>query len=136
MKIRVYSDGASRGNPGPSAIAFIIMTNDGKTLMTHHECVGIRTNNQAEYEALISALKAASELDAQEISVNIDSELLVKQINGEYKVKEPELKRLWLEVSELKGRLQKVTFHHLPRTDRNMQIVDKLANQVLDELCK
>ena len=133
MRIQIYSDGASRGNPGPSAIAFVITTYDGKTLITHQECVGTKTNNQAEYEALISALRAASELNAQEISVNMDSELLVKHMSGEYKVRKPELKRLWSEAAELMKGFPKVTVRHLPRTDRNMRVVDKLANKALDE---
>ena len=95
--------------------------------------MGTKTNNQAEYEALISALRAASELNAQEISVNMDSELLVKHLSGEYKVRKPELKRLWLEAAELMRGFPKVTVRHLPRTDRNMRVVDKLANKALDE---
>ena len=136
MRVQIYSDGASRGNPGPSAIAFVINTYDGKTLITHHKCVGTKTNNQAEYEALISALRAATELNAQEISVNMDSELLVKHMSGEYKVRKPELKRLWLEAAELMKGFPKVTFRHLPRTAPNMRVVDKLANEALDEINK
>ena len=82
LRLRVYSDGASRGNPGISAIAFMIMTEDGRLLKKYSKYVGIRTNNQAEYEALISALESASKLTDQEVTCCMDSQLVVKQLNG------------------------------------------------------
>ena len=131
-RLRVYSDGASRGNPGPSAIAFMVLGEDGKVLKRHSECVGLRTNNQAEYEALISALKFASGLLGREVVCHMDSELVVKQLNGEYRVRNPKLEILWLKVHELKKGFEKISFVHVPRTNVYIQVVDRLANQVLD----
>ena len=132
MMIKIYSDGASRGNPGISAIAFIIMAEDGKLLKKYSRYVDIRTNNQAEYEALISGLEAASKLTDQEVACYVDSELVVKHLNGEYRVRNPELKALWLRVQELNQKFRRITFTNVPRTDTHIRHVDELANQALD----
>ncbi len=132
MRLKVYSDGASRGNPGTSAIAFKIMTEDGRLLKKHSRYLGIRTNNQAEYEALISALQSASKLTDQEVSCYMDSELVVKHINGEYKVRNPELKTLWFKVQELKQKFRRITFTNVPRSNMHTEEVDRLVNQTLD----
>jgi len=132
MMIKIYSDGASRGNPGISAIAFIILAEDGKLLKKYSRYVGIRTNNQAEYEALISGLEAASKLTDQEVACYVDSELVVKHLNGEYRVRNPELKALWLRVQELNQKFRRITFTNVPRTDTHIRHVDELANQALD----
>jgi len=134
LRLRIYSDGASRGNPGPSAIAFVILTEDGKILKRHSEYVGVRTNNQAEYEALISALESASELTSQEVVCYLDSELVVKHLNGEFQVRSSKLKTLWLRVRGLEQRFQKIIFKHVPRTENYIQEVDWLANQTLDRV--
>ena len=134
LRLKVYSDGASRGNPGISAIAFMIMTEDGRLLKKYSKYVGVRTNNQAEYEALISALESASELTDQEVTCCMDSELVVKHLNGEYQVRNPKLKTLWLKVQELKQSFQRITFKSVPRTDIHIKQVDRLANQALDRL--
>jgi len=134
LRLKVYSDGASRGNPGISAIAFMIVTEDGRLLKRYSRYVGIRTNNQAEYEALISALESASKLTDQEVTCCMDSELVVKQLNGEYKVRNPTLKTLWLKVQELKQSFQRITFKSVPRTDIHVKQVDRLANQALDRV--
>ena len=131
-KLRVYSDGASRGNPGPSAIAFMILDEDGNVLMRRSKYVGIRTNNQSEYEALTSALEFASQLTTQELVCYMDSKLVVKHLNNEYRVKDSKLKILWLKVNELKQKFQKISFRHVSRTDSYIQKVDWLANQALD----
>jgi len=134
MKLKVYSDGASRGNPGPSAIAFMILTEDGKILKRHSKYVGVRTNNQAEYEALISALGYASKLSSREVVCYMDSELVVKHLNRDYQVRNLKLKTLWLKVHELEQRFQKISFNYVPRTDSYIQKVDWLANQTLDRV--
>lgn len=131
-RLRVYSDGASRGNSGPSAIAFIVVGEDGRILKRYSEYVGVRTNNQAEYEAVISALEFASGLPGQEVVCHMDSELVVKQLNGEYRVRSSKLEILWLKVYGLKQKFQKISFIYVPRTDTYIQIVDRLANQALD----
>jgi len=132
MNLKIYSDGASRGNPGPSAIAYMIITCDGKILKKYSKYVGIKTNNQTEYEALICALESASELTDQEVACYVDSEIIVKHLNGEYKVRNPKLKILWMKVQELKCNFQRTDFIHVLRSDTIIKKVDKLANQTLD----
>ena len=132
MRLKAYSDGASRGNPGKSAIAFKITTEDGRLLEMHSSYIGIRTNNQAEYEALISELNCALRLTNDRVSCYLDSELVVKQLNGGYKVKDPELKTLWCKVQVLKRKFKTVTFTHIPRTNPNIEEVDILVNSALD----
>ncbi len=129
--LRVYSDGGSRGNPGPAAIAFII-DEDGEIVKRHHCFIGIRTNNQAEYEALVSALECALEFGSGVASCFLDSELVVKQLNGEYKVKDFRLRNLWLKAKELQRKFDKVSFTHVSRTDRCMQEADSMVNDALD----
>lgn len=133
-KLKVYSDGASRGNPGPSAIAFMILNEDEKILKRHSKYVGVKTNNQAEYEALISALEVASKLTSQEVVCYMDSELVVKHLNGKYQVRNPKLKTLWLKVHELEQKFKKISFVHAPRTNSYIQEVDLLANQTLNKV--
>ena len=133
LRLKIYSDGASRGNPGSSAIAFMILAETGEILKRYSEYVGIRTNNQAEYEALIYALKFASELTNQEVVCYLDSELVVKHLNGEYRVRNHNLKELWLKVEELKQKFHKTSFIHVPRTERHIEEVDSLANQTLNK---
>lgn len=133
LRLKIYSDGASRGNPGSSAIAFMILAETGEILKRYSEYVGIRTNNQAEYEALIYALKFASELTNQEVVCYLDSELVVKHLNGEYRVRNQNLKELWLKVEELKQKFHKTSFIHVSRTERHIEEVDSLANQTLNK---
>jgi ribonuclease HI len=132
--LKIYSDGASRGNPGPSAIAFIVLTDDNQTLKRYAKFVGTKTNNQAEYEALIAALEYAHKSFLQKVTCHLDSELVVKHLNGEYKVKNPELKSLWTKVQKLKQNFQKISFTHVARTDVHIQEVDSMANQILDKI--
>jgi ribonuclease HI len=131
--LKTYSDGASRGNPGPSAIAFIILDEDDEVLEENSRSLGIRTNNQAEYEALISALERASALGSREVTCYSDSQLVVKQLNGEWRVKEPELRSLWRKVIAMK-RFNKTSFIWVPRADRHIQEVDSVVNQLLDDI--
>jgi ribonuclease HI len=131
LRLKVYSDGACRGNPGPSAIAFMILTDSGEILKRGSAYVGFGTNNQAEYKALISALDAASKMESQEVVCYLDSQLVVKQLNGEYQVKNPNLRKLWFQVHDLKRSFQKISFMHVPRTEKHIEEVDSLANQTL-----
>ncbi len=135
-KLKVYSDGASRGNPGPSAVAFIVLAEDKKILKKYSKHVGVKTNNQAEYEALISALEFASELAPQEVICYMDSLLLVKQLNRDYQVKDLKLNTLWLKANELAKSFHKIAFVHVSREDAHIQEVDQLANRTLDEVDK
>jgi ribonuclease HI len=128
----VFSDGGARGNPGPAATAFVILSENGQILMTKSRYIGLRTNNQAEYEALMAALESAVALNADEATCHLDSELLTKQLTGEYTVKNPELRRMWNRVQELKRHFKKVSFINVPRTNNQIQKVDKLVNETLD----
>lgn len=128
-----FSDGGARGNPGPAAIAFIIQSVTGQTLTTSSRYVGVCTNNQAEYRALLAALEAAEALNAVRITCHLDSELVVKQLTGEYRVKNKELKQLWTTVEEYKKRFTEVKFVNVPRTHSVIQEVDRLVNLTLDK---
>jgi ribonuclease HI len=128
----VFSDGGARGNPGPAATAFIALSDKGEVLMTKSRYIGFRTNNQAEYEAVIAALEFAVSLHAEEIVCHLDSELVAKHLTGEYTVKNSELKKLWMKAMELNRRFKKVRFISVPRTNRQIQKVDALVNEALD----
>ncbi|MGD8564985.1 MAG: ribonuclease HI family protein [Candidatus Bathyarchaeota archaeon] len=134
MHLKIYSDGASRGNPGPSAIAFIILDEYGEILTKKAKYVGVKTNNQAEYLALSSALDSASKISTEKVTCCLDSKLVVNQLNGEYKVKDHKLMILWKKLDKFKERFQKTVFIYVPRTDRYIKMVDLLANQTLDTI--
>jgi ribonuclease HI len=131
-RLMVFSDGGARGNPGPAAIAFLLISENGQVLMAKSRYIGLRTNNQAEYEALIMALESAVALGAEEVACHIDSELVAKQLTGEYAVKNLELKRLWSKVQELERQFKKVNFINVLRTNSQIQKTDKLVNETLD----
>ncbi len=134
MKVLVYSDGASRGNPGISALAFMILSEEGGLVKRSSKYVGIRTNNQVEYEAVIAALEYAIQVPCHEVVCHLDSELVVKQLTGEYRVRNSTLKNLWLKVQELTKEFRRITFIHVPRTHPRIREVDHLANQTLDRI--
>jgi ribonuclease HI len=131
-RLLVYSDGASRGNPGPSIAAFVALTQDKRVLQKRTKYLGMKTNNQAEYLALIYALESVSGL-ADQVICNMDSQLVVRQLNGQYVVKNLQLKALRDKVYEVVCAFREVTFVHVPRTDVHVQEVDKLANEALDK---
>ena len=130
--LKIFSDGGARGNPGPAAIAFIIQTETGQIVITNSRFIGLCTNNQAEYQALMAALETAAELKTESVICHLDSELVVKQLSGEYRVKNKELRQLWQKVQELKDRFTEVKFVNVPRTHRIIQQADKLVNLILD----
>lgn len=125
------TDGASRGNPGHAAAGVVIETPAGETVATGKQYLGVITNNQAEYRALILGLKAIAHYHPSRVSVMMDSELVVKQMCGEYKVRDAGLEPLWREASALAAALPGVTFTHVLR-GKNAQ-ADRLANEALDE---
>ncbi len=131
-KIIVYTDGGARGNPGPAAIGVVIQNKH------YSESIGKTTNNIAEYKAIIFALKKAKHLFGKEkskefeIEIRSDSELIVNQLKGEYKIKDEELKPLFIDVWNLKQDFKKVNFVHIFREQN--KIADKLVNQALDTL--
>ena len=131
MKLTIYTDGGARGNPGPAAIGVVIKNKTGKILVSYGEYLGEQTNNYAEYWALISGLKKAALLEADEVECILDSELVVKQMKREYKVKEPTLQKLFVAAYNAAGKFKKITFTHIAR-EKNKE-ADKLVNETLDK---
>jgi ribonuclease HI len=130
--LEVNIDGASRGNPGLSAIGIIVKENE-TILMEHAEFLGIRTNNQAEYEALRRALEICIKLD-KEITILSDSELLIRQRNLKYRIRNQQLKLISREISILEKNFEKIQYKHIPREKNNN--ADRLANKALNEYLK
>jgi lactoylglutathione lyase len=133
LKLHLYSDGGARGNPGPSAVAFVATNEVGVTQKTGSRYIGNHTNNQAEYYALHMALEYAKDVGAQEVICHLDSELVAKQLTGEYRIKNVELQRLNDQVKTLLRSFRKVTFVNLPREHNRISIADALVNKTLDE---
>jgi len=130
MKYIVHTDGAARGNPGPAAIGVVIEDEDGRTVYEASRALGVRTNNEAEYQALITALEYLKDVRPAEAEFRLDSELVVKQLSGEYKVKEPRLQSLYGQVVMLLNAVPKHTIRHV-RREQNTR-ADELANEALD----
>ena len=133
--LRLRTDGASRGNPGHAAIGVVIEDDEGNRLRTFHRYIGIKTNNEAEYQALIDGLKAAVPWNPDRLEIYLDSKLVVEQVNGTYRVKKPELQPLYNEVKHLLGGFRDTPeIKHVER--ENNKGADKLANMALDEQAK
>ena len=130
MKARLSTDGGARGNPGPAAYGYVLETEDGTVLAAHGEAIGRATNNVAEYRGLVAGLEKAVELGVDELEVVSDSELLVKQMAGEYRVKNEALKALWEEASDLEQRFRKVRYTAVRRVHN--ELADRLVNEALD----
>jgi ribonuclease HI len=128
-KVIIHADGLSRGNPGIAAIGATLKDGKGQLLAAISQGIGRATNNQAEYRALIAALREAHRLGATEASIYLDSELVVRQLSGRYRVKNAALKSLHREASGLLGRLESFTISHVPR--RQNAEADRLANAAL-----
>jgi ribonuclease HI len=125
----LHVDGASRGNPGPSAVGVIVHLPTGEELFSAGRKIGRATNNVAEYRAVIEGLKLARELGARRITVRLDSELVVKQLNGVYRIKNPELELLAREVAAEARHFPGCSFEHVPREENRE--ADRLANEAL-----
>ena len=131
--IYTNSDGGARGNPGPGAIG-IIVREDNKILTRYSQKIGnYTTNNIAEYEALIKALELASNFTNKELTCILDSELIVKQLFGEYRVRDQKLIPLFLKVQKLQERFEKITYKHVLREDHYQILVDEMLNDTLDK---
>ncbi len=132
--LRIYTDGGARGNPGPAASGAVLKElkdgKEGKVIAEVSRYLGKTTNNQAEYTAIIIGLERARELGAEEVEVVMDSELAVKQLNGEYKVKNAELAKRYLEIWNLKNHFKKISFRHV-RREKNKE-ADALVNKTID----
>jgi len=130
VKATLYTDGGSRGNPGPAAFAYVLETEDGTVLDARGERIGVATNNVAEYRALVEGLGAAAQARVDELEVVSDSELLVKQMRGEYKVKNAALRELSLEAARRGREIGKVRYRAV-RREQN-ELADRLVNEALD----
>ena len=130
MKALLYTDGGARGNPGPAAYGYVLEAEDGTVLDARGERIGVATNNVAEYRGLVAGLARALELSVPEVEVRSDSELLVKQMTGVYRIKNEALRVLSLEASRLARQLERVEYVHV-RRDKN-ELADRLVNEALD----
>jgi len=130
LKARLFTDGGARGNPGPAAYGFVLEAEDGTVLAAEGQAIGETTNNVAEYSGLIAGLGKAVELQVPDVEVVSDSELMVKQMRGEYKVKNEALRELSLEAARLARQLGNVEYRHVKRAHN--ELADRLVNEALD----
>jgi ribonuclease HI len=128
--VKLFTDGGARGNPGPAAYGYVLEADDGTVLAAHGEKIGIATNNVAEYSALIAGLEKALELGVPRVEVVSDSELMVKQMRGEYRVKNEALRELFDEAGRLARRIGNVSFSAVRR--EHNELADRLVNEALD----
>jgi ribonuclease HI len=130
VKARLFTDGGARGNPGPAAYGFVLEAEDGTVLAAEGEAIGTATNNIAEYSGLVAGLQKALELHVPAVEVVSDSELMVKQMRGEYRVKNDALRELYDEALSLAQRLGNVEYRHVKRAHN--ELADRLVNEALD----
>jgi ribonuclease HI len=130
MKARLSTDGGARGNPGPAAYGYVLESEDGHVLAAHGEAIGRATNNVAEYRGLVAGMEKAVELGVRELDVVSDSELLVKQMRGEYRVKNEALRDLWEQANDLERRFARVRYTAVRRAHN--ELADRLVNEALD----
>jgi ribonuclease HI len=130
VKACLWTDGGSRGNPGPAAYAFVLEAEGGTVLEARGQAIGVATNNVAEYSALVAGLREARERGVDDLEVRSDSELMVKQMRGEYRVKNRDLQALFLDASRLARELGAVTYTHVRR--EHNELADRLVNEALD----
>ena len=131
MRARLFTDGGARGNPGPAAFGYVLEDEDGTVIAAHGEAIGHATNNVAEYRGLIAGLETALEVGVTELEVVSDSELVVRQMQGDYKVKNETLKELNEEAEALEQRLRRVTYTAVRR--EHNELADALVNEALDQ---
>jgi len=130
VKARLSTDGGARGNPGPAAYGYVLEAEDGTVLAAHGETIGVATNNVAEYRALIAGLEKAVEVGVKHLEVVSDSELLVKQMKGEYRVKNEALRELASQASRLARQIGRVRWTSVRR--EHNELADRLVNEALD----
>ena len=129
--LRIFSDGGSRGNPGPSAYA-IVVTENGEIIHEHSEFLGSHTNNYAEYRGLIAGLSFAANHGAREVEFVMDSQLVIRQMNGEYKVKSPDMLELYKDAKALAALIPSVKFTNVRRSELLIPRADALLNEEMD----
>ncbi len=132
MKFVLYTDGAARGNPGPAAIAIVLLDSQGKQIEAFGTFIGEATNNEAEYRALLRGLELAISHQVDALEIRTDSELLAQQLKGHYRVRAPNLKSLYAQAQRLLARLRDVSIRHIPREQN--RLADRLANHALDTM--
>jgi ribonuclease H / adenosylcobalamin/alpha-ribazole phosphatase len=132
VRAKLSTDGGARGNPGPAAYGYVLEADDGTVLAAHGETIGTATNNVAEYRALLAGLEKAHELQVDEVEVVSDSELLVKQMRGEYKVKNEALRELSIQAARLARQIGNVSYTAVRR--EHNELADRLVNEALDAL--
>ncbi len=130
MKARLFTDGGARGNPGPAAYGYVLEADDGTVLAAEGQAIGSATNNVAEYSGLIAGLRKAAELHVPDVEVVSDSELMVKQMRGEYRVKNAALRALSVEAASLAREFANVEYRHVKRAHN--ELADRLVNEALD----
>jgi len=130
VRARLFTDGGARGNPGPAAYGFVLEADDGTVLAAEGHAIGSTTNNVAEYSGLIAGLRRAVDMHVTSLEVISDSELMVKQMRGEYRVKNEALRGLCLEATTLARRLESVEYRHVKRAHN--ELADRLVNDALD----
>lgn len=130
MRLIAYADGAARGNPGPAACGAVVLDHNGNELRRIAQAIGRGTNNEAEYRAAIAAVRAALELGATELQLRLDSQLVVRQLQGSYRVRHERLKPLYRELDTLSDQFVRFSVDHVPR-EQNRR-ADALANAALD----
>lgn len=131
-RVKLFTDGGCRGNPGPGAIGFIITDENNIVLEEFAECIGRPTNNRAEYLALIKGLDCAARHTRGAVKCFLDSELVINQISGVWRLKNDELRRLFFNVEEKKQAFREVIFTHVRRTNQQIRKVDRLLNRALE----
>lgn len=129
-KLIIYTDGGARNNPGPAGIGIVIKDETGNVLETHKEYIGEKTNNQAEYEALIKALELAKD-KAEKLEIFLDSQLVVNQVKGHYKVKNADIRNYLFKIRTLEQNFEDISYNLVPREEN--KLADKLVNQAIDE---
>ena len=134
MKLIIYADGGARGNPGPAGIGVVVYDANKKVIKKYKGYIGEKTNNEAEYAAVVEALKKAKVLGAEELEVFMDSELVARQLNSVYRVKQAHLQALLIEVRNLESNFKKISYKSIPR-EKN-KLADQLVNEAMDEELK
>ncbi len=129
-KLKIYTDGGARGNPGPAGCGVVVLDENNQLIKKIKKYLGHQTNNYAEYSAVILALEETKKMNADELDFYLDSELVVKQLRREYKIKNQDLAKLFVKIYNLSQSFKRINFNHIPR-EENKQ-ADNLANQAMD----
>jgi len=131
--VRLYTDGGSRGNPGPAAVGVVVCDEPDRILEEHKECIGRATNNEAEYHALLAGLALAAKHTQAKVTCILDSEFVVRQVTGKYKATDPRMKELLRQVKARKAAFEEVRLEHRERLTGLLRRADALVNEALDE---